>query len=148
MLHSTGGVFSEAPLGGITSSSSYGELDSISAVSPTDIWAVGYARNGPVPLIEHYDGTKWISVPSGLPTGVELLAVTAVNANSAWATGLSFTSSSGQVIIHWDGKKWSRVVAPNTKYSVAFGLASLHTGYAVGVGSVLSSSPFIEAFTP
>ncbi len=148
MLHSTGGAFSEAALGGITSSSSYGELDSISAVSPTDIWAVGYARNGPVPLIEHYDGTKWISVPSGLPTGVELLAVTAVNANSAWATGLSFTGSSGQVIIHWDGKKWSRVVAPNTKYSVAFGLASLHTGYAVGVGSVLSSSPFIEAFTP
>jgi len=146
-LHSTGGDFTEVPLGGTTSSSTYTELDSISAVSSADIWAVGFI-DAEDPLIEHFDGTKWTQVPSGLPNGNVLNAVTATSPDNAWAVATSYVGSGGQVLIHWDGTKWSRVVAPTTKYVQIHGLASSKSGYAVGVGWSESAGEFVEAFTP
>jgi hypothetical protein len=154
MLHSSGAGFTEAILGGTTSGSSYSQLGSIAAVSPTDVWSVGYTSGlvGSVdvidPLIEHYDGKTWDEVPSGLPTGIELDAVTAVNANNLWAAGYSYSGSGGQVIIHWDGKKWSRVVSPTVPFAHVYGMASSKSGYAVAVGSLDGEAPFVEAFTP
>lgn len=154
MLHSTGGAFTEADLEGTISGSSYSELDSISAVSSTDVWSVGYTsglvHNVDVihPLVEHYDGKTWSEVPSGLPTGIELEAVTAVIANSVWAAGYSYTGSGGQALIHWDGKKWSRVVSPTVPFAHVYGMASSKSGYAVAVGSLEGEAPFVEAFTP
>jgi hypothetical protein len=146
MLHSTGGAFTEVELGGTTSGTTYSQLDSISAVSASDIWVVGYADDLD-PVIEHYDGTSWTEVPSGLPDSVELEAVTAVSPTSAWAVGESYSGSVGQVMIHWDGKKWSRVVLPPTKDALVYGLDSSNSGYAVAVGNV-NDAPFVEAFTP
>ena len=154
MLHSTGGGFTEVDLGGTTSGSSYSQLGSISAVSPADVWSVGYT-SGLVshvdvidPLIEHFDGKTWDEVPSHLATGIELEAVTADSADSVWAAGYSYTGAGGQVLIHWDGKKWSRVVAPTAPFAHVWGMASSKSGYAVAVGSLNSESPFVEAFTP
>ena len=145
-LHSTGGAFTESDLGGTTSSSTYSQLDSISALSATDIWAVGYVDDMD-PLIEHWDGKEWSDVKSGLPDDVQLQSVTAVSATSAWAVGIAYSGGSGQVIIHWDGKKWTRAVTPATKFALVYGLASSRSGYAVGVGNV-NDAPFVEAFTP
>ena len=118
----------------------------MSAANPNDVWAVGYVDDE-VPLIEHYDGTTWTEVSSGLPKGDILNAVTATSVDNAWAVATSYTTEQ-QVLIHWDGTKWSRVVAPAVKAALVYGLASSKSGYAVGVGAVDGDSGFIEAFTP
>jgi hypothetical protein len=146
MLQSTGGAFTNVDLGGTTSSTTYTQIDSISAVSSADVWAVGYVDDD-VPLIEHYDGTTWTEVSSGLPKGDILNAVTATGVDNAWAVATSYTTEQ-QVLIHWDGTKWSQVVAPAVKGSLVYGLGSSKSGYTVGVGAVNDDSGFIEAFTP
>lgn len=147
MLHSTGGAFDEVALGGTTSSATYSQLDAVSAVSASNVWAVGYVDDMD-PLIEHFNGKEWSSVVSGLPDHVQLTGVTAVSASNIWAIGTNYTNSGvGQVIIHFDGKKWSHVVTPSTKYATVAGLASTKSGYAVAVGNV-NDVPFVEAFTP
>jgi hypothetical protein len=147
MLHSTGGAFTRVVMGGTTSADTYSQLDSISAVSASDIWAVGYT-DAETPLIEHYDGKDWNEVSSSLPSTDPLLGVTAVSPTNAWAIGQSYSAtSSGQVIIHWDGKKWSRALSPTTKFAMVFGMSSVKSGYAVAVGSV-DSDPYVEVFAP
>ncbi len=45
------------------------ELDGVAAISPSDAWAVGWYQNPSdanlYPLIEHWDGAEWRSVPDG-----------------------------------------------------------------------------------
>ena len=110
-------------------------LSSISAVSPTDIWAVGTTTaiqnvNKAVTrftLAMHYNGTAWSivkTVNTAEPTG--LSGVTAISANNAWAVGNGFnnvhdTSASvanKAVIEHWNGTAWSIVASPAGLISV------------------------------
>ena len=110
-------------------------LSSISAVSPTDIWAVGTTTaiqnvNKAVTrftLAMHYNGTAWSivkTVNTAEPTG--LSGVTAISANNAWAVGNGFnnvhdTSASvanKAVIEHWNGTAWSIVTSPAGLISV------------------------------
>ncbi|HYA51865.1 MAG TPA: hypothetical protein VEG33_11895, partial [Streptosporangiaceae bacterium] len=74
-------------------------LSKISAVSPTDIWAVGTttAIQGTsvvrFTLAMHYNGTAWSIVKTANlaePTG--LSGVTAISANNAWAVGNGFNN--------------------------------------------------------
>src|ERR1051326_5711979 len=110
-------------------------LSSISAVSATDIWAVGTTTaiqnvNKAVTrftLAMHYNGTAWSivkTVNTAEPTG--LSGVTAISANNAWAVGNGFnnvhdTSASvanKAVIEHWNGTAWSIVASPAGLISV------------------------------
>jgi hypothetical protein len=92
-------------------------LQSVAAVSPSDVWAVGY-RQVPsgegyfyYPLVEHWNGSAWSVVPgaSGYGQGY-LFGVTASSAMSVWAVGsvggLSFAEK-------WDGTHWTGVSTPN-----------------------------------
>ena len=45
-------------------------LDAVTAVSPTDIWAVGSQTSGP--LIENFNGTSWSVVTSPTVSGGSL----------------------------------------------------------------------------
>lgn len=110
-------------------------LSSISAVSPTDIWAVGTTTaiqnvNKAVTrftLAMHYNGTAWSivkTVNTAEPTG--LSGVTAISANNAWAVGNGFnnvhdtsaTVANKAVIEHWNGTAWSIVTSPAGLISV------------------------------
>lgn len=108
-------------------------LSKISAVSATDIWAVGTttAIQGTsvvrFTLAMHYNGTAWSIVKTANtaePTG--LSGVTAISANNAWAVGNGFnnvhdTSASvanKAVIEHWNGTAWSIVASPAGLISV------------------------------
>ena len=109
------------------------KLSKISAVSATDIWAVGTttAIQGTsvvrFTLAMHYNGTAWSIVKTANtaePTG--LSDVTAISANNAWAVGNGFnnvhdTSASvanKAVIEHWNGTAWSIVASPAGLISV------------------------------
>jgi hypothetical protein len=95
------------------------ELHGISAVSPADIWAVGYDRGGNTgqdfePLIEHWNGTAWSIVPGApiVATGSDFLAgVSAASSADVWAVGRTGRHSS-PILEHWNGTAWSMVSQP------------------------------------
>src|SRR6266568_4305400 len=93
-------------------------LAAVTALSPTDVWAVGFDDRGT--LTEHWDGSTWSVIPSpnvGLDTN-ELLAVTAISAQDVWAVGDYFQDGdqgrTGRTLTeHWDGAIWSVVPSPS-----------------------------------
>ena len=105
-------------------------LTGVKALSPTDVWAVGYycaancAGNSQTDqtLIEHWDGTAWTQVASPDPSGWldRLFAVTATSATDVWAVGyycaancLSANEVERTLVLHWNGTSWSQVTSPN-----------------------------------
>jgi hypothetical protein len=95
------------------------ELSAISAISSSDVWAVGFQRDSSGQfhtLTEHYSGGAWSVVPSPNPGsfGNQLFGVAAVSANDVWAVGGQVGSKApdGALILHWNGTAWSDVTAP------------------------------------
>lgn len=101
-----------------------GELNSLTAISQNDIWAVGLFSNASHigrPLLEHWDGKSWQQVvlaPSTITsTGANLTHITALSANDIWAVGVSFNpnlagSKSSGLVLHWNGNQWQSEPAP------------------------------------
>lgn len=92
-------------------------LNSISAVSSTDIWTAGfyYKRDGDQKnLIFHYDGTAWTNVPAPSPRKNynDILAIDGLDANNAWAAG--FKGYSTLMVMSWDGTEWHEVRLPRS----------------------------------
>ncbi|HET9111466.1 MAG TPA: hypothetical protein VFN78_11615 [Ktedonobacterales bacterium] len=93
-------------------------LAGVSALSPTDAWAVGMntageGNNLAASLIERWDGSAWRLVTN--PGAAFLNGVAAVSAQDVWAVGVepSTVSSGSQILIeHWNGTQWSVVPAP------------------------------------
>lgn len=96
-------------------------LSDVSAISSTDVWAVGYYVSGigvAQTLTEHWDGSAWQIVPSANTTDLQdnqLYAVKAVAANDVWAVGFASdeTGRTATLTEHWDGTTWSIVGSPN-----------------------------------
>ena len=97
-------------------------LNSVSATSASDVWAVGSGHNGTLPsrtLIQHWDGTQWRIVPSPSPDTQfnELRGVAAVSANDVWAVGYRGGTKSETpietLILRWNGASWVQVASPN-----------------------------------
>jgi hypothetical protein len=109
-------------------------LFSISAVSATDIWAVGGGNDVYESLqrdvILHYNGSTWSSVAaplvfSNLPSDW-LTGVVALSASDAWAVGTTqYPSSDATLALHWNGTTWSIVPSPSTGESEFDDLQSL-----------------------
>jgi hypothetical protein len=94
------------------------QLDAVSADSAKDIWAAGSYQTqapGQLTLILHWNGKTCSLKKSPTPTNtyVNLTAVSAVSPTNAWTVGQLETSSSPEamLILHWNGKTWSRVKA-------------------------------------
>ena len=99
-------------------------LDSVVAVSASDIWAVGnyIAPTRTQTLIEHWNGSKWSVVKSPNAPGATnnaLLGIAIVSASDIWAVGFSSNSSNvgSTLIAHWNGSTWSIVKSPTTVLS-------------------------------
>jgi hypothetical protein len=93
-------------------------LYGVTAVSTTDIWAVGEVGNvgnGPTQtLIEHWDGASWSVIPSPNPGISESLSgVTAVSASNVWAVGYYANKHEQALIEQWNGTSWSVVPSPS-----------------------------------
>ena len=86
-------------------------LNSVTVVSASDVWAVGYTgtQQNNQPLIEQWNGTSWSVVTS--PGPGQLNGVAAVSANDVWAVGTNFNKS---LIEHWDGTSWTIVSSPGS----------------------------------
>jgi hypothetical protein len=91
----------------------YPILRDVSAVSSTDVWAVGSDAGGPI--AEQWDGDAWRMTRPPAPTpgyASQLLSVSARAWNDVWAVGWFLPRDTVHALIeHWDGNTWSRVRA-------------------------------------
>jgi hypothetical protein len=97
-------------------------LYEVSALSPTDAWAVGwYGSPFPNrPMIQHWDGTSWslVQTPS-YPGGASLYGVEAIASDDVWAVGQFATldvEDTRPITLHWDGTTWTEYPAPNPEH--------------------------------
>jgi hypothetical protein len=92
-------------------------LNGVSAVSPTNAWAVGRedtviaGRGYTRALLLHWNGTAWSTVKGpSFKKGLDYLyGVSALSSSDAWAAGVKSTQT---LILHWDGTAWKRVPSP------------------------------------
>lgn len=111
-------------------SNDFSRLDGVTAVSPTDAWAVGVYYNGTEDktLVEHWNGKSWKVQPSPTPgrpgrtngrflragPQLELTGVAASSPNDAWAVGFHWTRTTEKTLVeHWNGKAWKVQPSPN-----------------------------------
>ncbi|WP_030437741.1 hypothetical protein [Actinoplanes subtropicus] len=94
-----------------------GTLLGVSAVSSTDVWAVGSGKANATAnqhaLIEHFDGASWTIVPNP-SNGVmdSLRAVSARSATDVWAVGTNGQNTTTLPLVeHWNGTSWSIVAS-------------------------------------
>ena len=94
-------------------------LIGVACVSAFDCWAVGY--HGPDndrTLIEHWDGSAWLVVPSAnssTNSWDELYSVACNSSSDCWAVGQKSEFNVGVLVEHWDGASWSIVDAPGAQ---------------------------------
>jgi hypothetical protein len=124
-FHYTGSSWALVPSPNVGTNSNF--LLGVEAVSPTDVWAVGYVLD-PISsvktLILHYNGASWSIVPSpnAAASGNYLFAVSATASNDIWAVGASYVSSAANLqtfIVHYNGSVWSTVASPNRVVNTA-----------------------------
>jgi hypothetical protein len=86
-----------------TGTANSGQILSIAAISPADVWALAAVgkRN---PAVIDWNGTQWSIV--SLPVSGTLHGLSAVSANEVWAVG------NGGIILNWNGTQWSQVANP------------------------------------
>jgi hypothetical protein len=120
-----------------------GKLYAVSAISPRNVWAVGYDGSAG-PLIEHWDGTAWTVQPTPPLTGTgaitALRGVVAISPSDVWAVGYYDLLKDGVVralIEHWNGSDWTiqpNPVLPSTSDTLLYGVAaaSAHNVWVVG----------------
>ena len=100
----------------------------ISMSSSTDAWAVGVdeSRSPSRNVSAHWDGTAWsiVATPNledGMPPDNQLLGVTAIAPDDAWAVGwennLQGLNIQETIAMHWDGSAWTIVTTPNPNTS-------------------------------
>ena len=127
-MHWNGSTWGSVSTPNVGGGSNY--LNGVLALSPNNVWAVGYSTPEPPPqstatltLIEHYDGTSWsvVSSPNVGPANSyqsnRLFGLTANSANDIWAFGSYFAADgSGHqmtLLLQWNGNKWSIAPCPN-----------------------------------
>jgi len=96
-------------------------LEGVDGSGSGDVWAVGHADRldvvGSLSRAYHWNGTNWQLVPTpnsgGSGTINDLLAVTVISSNDAWAVGrVADFSTSHALTLHWNGASWRRVSNP------------------------------------
>jgi hypothetical protein len=86
-------------------------LDSISASSPTNAWAVGdlQSRHDSVNDVLHWNGKRWKAVDDGQQPETALASVSTSSPTNVWAiVSIEPHGKSENVLVHWNGRRWSR----------------------------------------
>ncbi len=115
-------------------------LSAVAALSPGNVWAVGWTTEGP--LIEHWNGTAWKVVSNPGPSGGSLNGIFAVSKNDIWAVGSVYSGSGPRqtLIEHWNGTKWSVIFSPAADTLNAVTAAAANEVWAVGSNYDMASN--------
>lgn len=102
---------------------------SIAALSLNDIWAVGVNLKRHGYVLMHWNRTRWITTAIPKPhltTGETFYvgSLVAASDTSAWVhIGISKVGPAGNVLLRWNGRRWSRVGLPPLWYVNQAGMA-------------------------
>ena len=99
-------------------------LGGISAVSSTDIFAIGGNGKGNFPQVLQFNGTTWTSL-ANLPTGIADTAIDAISATDVWTVG-------DGSIWNFNGTSWTEVASGLGGDLVAISGSSANNIFAVG----------------
>ncbi len=123
----------------------YNTLYGVTALSASNVWAVGYYVSTPgvtQTLVEHWNGSQWNVVNSPSPASMnnELFSVSATSASDIWADGFLTTSinqtpTDETLIEHWNGSQWSVMKSPDpgsNDHLNAVAAISANNAWAVG----------------
>jgi hypothetical protein len=141
------------------------ELYGVTATSASNAWAVGYKNVETVldgisystqeTLILHWNGKAWETASSPNPRtsyGLwddQLNGVAATSASDAWAVGteeipgVSPTSGSYTMILHWNGTAWKQAPSPNPYCATCdslYGVTATSASNAWAVGTLNSDA--------
>ena len=124
-------------------------LVGLAAISPTDVWAVGYTLVGSTRqgLTEHWNGSVWTVVASPDPGTLSngLLDVEASSSADAIAVGYRSDGYGYETLAErWDGSAWTVVPSPSpgSVDNVLTGLAVNSATDAWAVGYVSGGGPY------
>lgn len=120
-------------------SSSLDYLVGATAVSTSDIWAVGTEFSGHVPMafIEHWNGTAWSIVTNPAPANSDLSSIVAISSTDVWAVGDAVQGNSYITLtMHWNGTAWSVVPSPSVPSAGSYllGVTAISTSDVWAVG--------------
>ncbi len=102
-----------------------GLLNSVTCISASDCWAVGYQLGANVnqTFIQHWNGSVWLDATSANTSATEsnvLNGVTCLSASDCWAVGnhdagtpVGGAAPQATLTEHWDGNAWMVVISPN-----------------------------------
>jgi hypothetical protein len=109
------------------------DFESVTALSPTDVWVGG--TNGTGPLIEHFNGTSWhvMRTPSSF-AGAGVFAITARSDSNVWIFSVHNPLTEAVLIAHWNGSSWTTSPSPIPADSL------------VSIGSAASSPSHVWLF--
>jgi hypothetical protein len=88
-------------------------LEDIHAVSDNDVWIVGYFTPGSVgvyPIVKHWNGSEWKSVPDDYAGYVFLRAIDGSADGTLWVAGSASWRAS---VEKWDGTAWRYITIPH-----------------------------------
>jgi len=92
------------------------ELDSVSAASASDAWAVGSAAHKAIML--RWNGSTWTQVPTARST-ITLMGAADASVSDAWAVGISGTATGPVTLaLHWNGAAWAKTPSPSPGHQV------------------------------
>jgi hypothetical protein len=147
-LHYNGTTWSVVPMA--QPGTNTPSIQAVTAISPTDAWAVGEdigatSALGGSTLIEHWNGSGWSIVPSPTPGADPFLTgVAARGPDDVYAVGSNLPSVNGGadegLILRWNGSAWS-VDADQAGESLlgAGTVAGASNEWAVGSGPLILS---------
>ena len=127
-------------------------LYSVTCVSASDCWAVGYYVDGVYnqTLIEQWNGTSWSVVTSAntsLTDDDNLDAITCISASDCWGVGYYWNGTYLLTLIEqWNGTSWSVVSSPNgnaTQNNKLHGVACASTSECWATGWYYTGSVYL-----
>jgi hypothetical protein len=133
-------------------------LDSVAAVSPTDVWAVGASNTvsgivrtfSPHALIEHFDGKRWsiLHGPGGRYADSDLTGVSATSDGNVWVVGWGLGDRGYYFIVieHYNGHRWLVSNPQHPPQSTLSSVTALSADDVWAVGSSDKVGLFAEHF--
>jgi hypothetical protein len=141
ILHWSGSAWSIVPSPNDGGNTVANHLLAATAVSATNVWAVGYSEFGT--LSEHWNGSRWSVVPTPDVAGGDplfLFSAVALPNQVVWSVGEFFDdvqSRSRTLTERWNGSQWVVVPSPNSgpSHNELFGVTATPSGTLWAVGT-------------
>jgi hypothetical protein len=122
-----------------------------SATSTSDAWAAGWYKNGCAAaaktLVEHYDGTKWVRLPSpNLGNGGDgFYSISADDPSDVWAVGTYFVGTvQFGFIARYNGTSWKTWKVKHGTANALFGVKATSPTNVWAVGAYVNGPEFVQ----